>query len=380
MPPALHGAARVEGQHRDRRIGRQGLALGLREEPLGAAVGIDVVEAVEVAPGEVVVRLAAEGVDGDRVPEAVAGIVVDAVDDLHGAVPVGVEEDRGPGAHHLRRLRGIGLDLADPAQGQPAAVVVDDLGVHAEVGDDGELGIGIVVDVGGGEVAVVAVAVVAQLHHRLARGPVEDEDAVVGGHRQVELSVGIGVDDEDVRGPCVLEGLGLPHDPRLPRVVGQETAPLRLRPPVGEGVAHLEALQTGNAGQDGGHLVGVVRVHGDESAVAGQVVERRTQPPGRLLAAEPAGVEATREGQLQDRRTRTGSHRGVALPGGDVMAPGLGGRTVRHAAGAGGAAAHVPVSAQLQPAGPLGGGRSAAAATRRSKVEIAVMARSPGLE
>ena len=362
VAPALDVAALGEGPYRERGIGRQGLSFRFRQEPLRPAVGVDVVQPVEVPPGEVVDRLAAEGVHGDRVPEAVAGVVVDAVDDLHGAVPVGVEEGRGPGADHLGRLRRIGLDLADPEQGQPLAVVVDDLGVHAEVGDDGELGVGVVVDVGGGEEAIVAVVVVARLHHRLARGAVEDEDAVVGGHRQVELAVGVGVDDDDVWGPGVLEGLGLPHDPRLPRVVSQEPAALRLRPPVGEGVAHLEALQAGDVGEEPGHLEEVVHWHGDEGAVAGQVVEPRAQPPGGPLAADPAGVEPPGEGQLQERLTRAGGHRGVALPGGDVVAPGFGGRAVRHAAGAGGAAAHVPVAAQLQPlAGALGGGRSGGA-------------------
>ncbi len=190
----------------------------------------------------------------------------------------------------------------------------------------------------------------------------------MGGYRQVELAVGVGVDDDDVGGPGVLEGLGLPHDAGLAGVVGQEPAPLRLRSAIGEGVAHLEALQAGHPGQDRGHLVDVVHGHGDEGAVAGQVVELRAQPPGRPLPPDPSGVEVPGEGQAHHRVARARPHRCVALPGGDVMAPGLGGGAVRHAAGAGGAAAHVPVAAQLQPlAGPLCHGRSGGARRREKE-------------
>ena len=114
--------------------------------------------------------------------------------------------------------------------------------MHAEIGHHAEFGIRIVVDVGGPEPAVVAVPVVLQLHLGFPGGPVEDEDAVVGGHDYIKLAIDIDIDHEDIGIPGIGKELGLPHHPRLAAIVREQPALLGLDPAVTERISHLKAL------------------------------------------------------------------------------------------------------------------------------------------
>ena len=186
--------------------------------------------------------LAAERIDADYVPLAVALVVVNAVHQFKTSVAVHIDQSLWFGPHHLGRLRWVGLNVAQPTQRQRRPVVVNDLGVHAEIGHYAELGVRIFVDIGGPEPAVVAVPVVLQLHLGRPGGPVEDEDAVVGGHDYIELAIDIDVNYENVGVPGIGKKLGLPHHPRLAAIVREQPALLGLGPAGTERISHLKAL------------------------------------------------------------------------------------------------------------------------------------------
>ena len=137
---------------------------------------------MQVTAGYIVPGMTGDCVDHHHVPAAVTSIVVDAVGHVEAALAVHVHQVQRPGPHDLGRLSGLGLDLPQPVDRQPAAVVVDHFGVHLEVGDHRELRIGIVVDVDGAKPAVIAKTVVLELHLRRAGGPVEHQDPIVGRH------------------------------------------------------------------------------------------------------------------------------------------------------------------------------------------------------
>ena len=174
-------------------------------------------------------------------------------------------------------------------------VVVNDLGVHAEIGHHTEFGIRIVVNVGGSEPAVVAVPVVLQLHLGFPGGSVEDEDAIVGSHDDIELAIDIDVNYEDIGVPSVGKGFRLPHYPRLAAVVREQPAVLGIGPAVAERVSHFKALQAFYPGQDLGHFEDIVHRH--DHLAAAEVEDLRPDPPSPSLGADVPRIYRGGKGQ-----------------------------------------------------------------------------------
>ena len=220
--------------------------------------------------------------------------------------------------------------------------------MHLEVGDHRELRIRIVVDVGGAEPAVVAKTVVLELHLRRAGCPVEHQNPVVGGHRQVQLSVGIGVDDHDAGPPGVAKLLGLPDHPGLAAIVGDELTLLGFRAAVTEGVAHLEPLQPFYVLQNLSDLEDVARRHCRQGAFSAQVKGLSAHSPGPAVA-DLAEVDLVRERQVNPPRLPTGVYDDETLPRCNVEAPGFHRSGRAHVPDACRPPAHLPVAAQLQP-------------------------------
>ena len=268
MRPADYRLSPLQRPDRQRRISRQRLALGFRDEKFVPAVVVHVDQAVQVVLWEIVPRLTADRIQHHDVPLAVTLIIVHAVHHFDPSIVIHIDQRPGFGPHHLGRLRRIGLDLAQPAQRKLHPVVVDDFGVHAEVGHHAEFGKRVIVDISRPEPAVVAVPVVAQLHLGRARTPVEHEDAVVRGHHQIELAVGIGVDHQHIGVPGIVEQLRLPHHSGFACIICEQPSPLGLCSPVAERILHLKALQPLHLGKNPGDLEDIVDRHGHPLAVA----------------------------------------------------------------------------------------------------------------
>ena len=188
---------------------------------------------------------------------------------------------------------------------------------------------------------------VLQLHLGLPGRSVEDEDAVVGGHDDIELAIDIDVNHEDVGVPGIGKELGLPHHPRLAVIVRKQPALLGIGPAVAERIAHLKALQALYFRQDLGHFEDIVHRH--DHLAAAEVENLRPNPPDSPLGADVPGIHRGDKGQGDRVVSRVFLHLHIALPGGDVITPALLRRFVAHLTNPRGPAAHVAVAAQLQP-------------------------------